>query len=114
MSNDWTEAGVKFDAGKPPMSLLDRYALEQTALVLAFGASKYQPHNWRGGIKHRRLIDAALRHLLAISDGEDTDPESGLPHAAHAMCCLQFLLWMQKHRPDLDDRYHHVTTEVPK
>lgn len=113
MSNP-NETGQKFDAGKPPMSLLDRYALEQIAQVLAFGANKYNADNWRGGIRHRRLIDAALRHLLAISDGEDIDPESGLPHAAHLGCCVMFLLWMQKHRPDLDDRFHHDTTEVPK
>jgi hypothetical protein len=94
------------------MSLLDRSALEEIAQVLAFGASKYGPDNWRGGIKHRRLIDAALRHLLAISDGEDVDPESGLPHAAHLGCCVMFLLWMQKNRSDLDDRFKQVTQEV--
>lgn len=111
--NTWTpEAGVKHDAGKPPMSLLDRHALEQIAQVLAFGARKYKADNWRGGIKHRRLIDAAMRHLLAIADGEDIDPESGLPHAAHLGCCTMFLLWMQKNRPDLDDRFKpQVTSE---
>lgn len=105
-------SGLKYDSGKPPVSLLDRYALEQIARVLGFGAKKYAADNWRGGIKHRRLIDAALRHLLAISDGEDTDPESGLPHAAHAGCCIMFLLWMQKNRPDLDDRWIHPEPET--
>jgi len=52
---------------------------------------------------HSRLIAAALRHTVAIADGEIVDPESGLPHAAHAMCCVMFLLWMQKNRPDLND-----------
>jgi len=52
---------------------------------------------------HSRLIAAALRHTVAIADGEIADPESGLPHAAHAMCCVMFLLWMQKNRPDLND-----------
>ena len=100
------EASLKDDSGKPPMELLDRYALEQTALVLAFGARKYAPHNWRKGIKHGRLLAAAMRHLLAIIDGEDVDPESGLSHAAHLSCCVMFLQWMQRHRPDLDDRWH--------
>lgn len=86
------------------MSLLDRYALEQIANVLAFGAKKYAKHNWRKGLEYSRLLDAALRHLLAFADGEDNDPESGLSHIAHAGCCVMFLLWMSRNRTDLDDR----------
>lgn len=97
-------AGVKFDYGKPPMHLLDSYAIEQLARVLEFGAKKYAEHNWRKGIAKTRLIAAALRHLFAYLRGEDTDPETGLSHAAHAMCCCMFLLGLE-HRKDLDDRY---------
>lgn len=103
--NDLTSTGNKFDAGKPPMSLIDRYALEQIAQVLAFGKGKYGAHNWRGGIAYSRLLDAALRHLYAIADGEDLDQETGLPHAAHAGCCIMFLLRMMRDRPELDDRF---------
>lgn len=99
------EGGVKFDQGKPPMSLLDRHAMEQIALVLAFGAQKYAAHNWRKGIAYSRLLDAALRHLFAFADGEDNDPESGLSHIAHAGCCIVFLLGMIEARPDQDDRH---------
>jgi len=102
----WTkEGGQKADTGKPPMSLLDRRALEEIAQVLAFGAGKYDAHNWRKGIRFTRLTDAALRHLMAFVDGENKDPETGLSHVAHASCCLMFLLWMEKNRPDLDDRF---------
>lgn len=97
--------GVKHDTGKPPMSLLDRHALEDVARVLAFGANKYAAHNWRQGIAYSRLLDAALRHLFAFAAGEDTDPESGLPHLAHAGCCVMFLQGMTHTRPDLDDRH---------
>lgn len=104
--NDWTaEAGQKLDTAKPPMDLLDRHALEQIAKVLAFGAQKYSAHNWRGGIRYSRLIAAAMRHLTAYNDGENTDPETGLSHLAHLGCCVMFLLWMEKHRSDLDDRW---------
>jgi hypothetical protein len=99
------ESGLKFDSGKPPMALLDRYAMEQIALVLAFGAQKYAAHNWRKGIAYSRLLDAALRHLFAFADGEDNDPESGLSHIAHAGCCIVFLLGMINARPDQDDRH---------
>lgn len=108
-----TETGNKYDDGKPPLSLLDRYALEQTAQVLAFGARKYDAHNWRGGIRYSRLSDAALRHLHAFIDGEDDDPESKLPHLAHAMCCVMFLLWTSRNRPDLDDRFASGTSAEP-
>lgn len=100
-----TAGGVKFDQGKAPMSLLDRKWLEGTAQVLSFGAEKYDAHNWRKGMPFTRVTDAALRHIMAFLDGEDLDPESGLPHLDHASCCLMFASNMHKTRPDLDDRY---------
>jgi hypothetical protein len=102
-------SGVKFDHGKPRMSLLSREALTQIAQVLSFGATKYDAHNWRGGMKWSRLLDAALRHLHAFIDGEDTDPETGLSHLAHASCCLMFLLEYQKNHQELDDRFKPKT-----
>lgn len=105
MNDSLKEAGLKADAEKPPVELLDPYALEQIALVLEFGRKKYAAHNWRGGIRFTRLIGAAIRHTFAILRGEDNDPESGLPHAAHLGCCAMFLIWMMQHRTDLDDRW---------
>lgn len=102
-----TEA-VKADQGKAPMSLLDRKWLEVTAQVLAFGAKKYAAHNWRKGMIHSRLLDAAIRHIYAFIDGEDLDPESGLPHLAHASCCLMFATNLFMTRPDLDDRFKEI------
>ena len=32
------------------------------------------------------------RHMGDWRLGEDIDPDSGLPHLAHAMCCLAMLL----------------------
>lgn len=98
----------KFDANKPRMDLLDAHAIEQLANVLGFGAQKYSAHNWRAGLNQSRLIAALLRHAFAHSRGEDTDPESGLPHIAHAMCCCMFLLGLAD-RADLDDRYKAPT-----
>ena len=106
-------SGVKYDQGKLPMHLLDRTALEAVAGVLQYGAVKYAPENWRGGIEYTRLIGAAMRHLHALNDCEDTDPESGHLNAAHAMCCLMMLIWMMKCRPDLDDRWRGQDVPVP-
>ncbi len=96
---------MKFDTEKPRMELLDPKALTGLGQVLTFGAKKYAAHNWREGIHYSRLIAAAQRHLLAIMDGEDIDPESGLMHVDHLGCCWMFLSNMMKTRPDLDDRY---------
>ena len=96
--------GDKLDQGKPRMDLLDPYAIDQLAHVLTFGAQKYAAHNWRKGLPKGRLIAAALRHLFSYLSGQDLDPESGLPHPAHAMCCCMFLLGLD-HRLDLDDRH---------
>jgi hypothetical protein len=97
-------SGIKHDGAKPNMSLLDPHALTELTKVLDFGAVKYAAHNWRQGISKSRLIAAALRHLFAYLSGEDKDPESGLSHVAHAMCCCMFLLGLE-HRPELDDRW---------
>lgn len=96
---------IKFDDQKPRMDLLDAYAIEQLSLVLTFGSRKYAAHNWRKGLSYSRLIAAALRHIFAYLMGEDKDPESGLSHIAHAMCCCMFLLGMSQMRPELDDRF---------
>ena len=97
--------GLKYDSGKAPLSLLDGDWLLGVARVLDFGKKKYAAHNWRQGIAISRLLDAALRHILAFNGGEDIDPESGLPHLDHASCCLMFAAGMMRTRPDLDDRY---------
>jgi hypothetical protein len=95
----------KHDDGKPAMELIDAEAMADLARVLEFGRRKYGAHNWRGGIGIGRLIGAALRHTFAFMRGEDTDPESGLPHLAHAMCSIMFAMWTVRHHPGLDDRW---------
>jgi len=104
------EGGVKHDAGKPPLSLIDRTALERIAEVLDFGKQKYGAHNWRKGFALSRLLDGGLRHLNAYADGEDVDSESQLSHVAHAACCCIFILGLQASGKLVDDR-HTAETE---
>jgi len=85
-------SGVKYDQGKPDLTLLDRAAMEEVATVLMFGAMKYGRSNWRGGIDKERLLAASLRHIMASNEGELLDPESGRSHLAHAICGLMFQL----------------------
>ena len=97
--------GKKNDFGKPPISLLHRNFIEGAAQVMAFGAGKYDRFNWCGGIEYTRLIDACMRHMVAFYDGEDIDPESGLPHIHHACASLNMLCGMTVLHPEKDDRY---------
>lgn len=85
--------GVKYDSEKPRMHLLPPKATIEVAKVLTFGAQKYDEENWRKLDKlQERYTSGALRHIFAHMDGEQLDPESGISHLAHALCCLLFKL----------------------
>jgi hypothetical protein len=96
---------TKYDELKPDYAQLPPTALESVVQVLSFGAAKYEAYNWRKGFKWTRLFSACNRHIFAWLKGEDLDPESGLPHLAHAICCLIFLLEHQLLNLGEDDRY---------
>lgn len=68
---------------------------DDAARVLEFGAQKYAAHNWRQGFKWSRVVSAVLRHWRAM-ETEHLDPESGLPHVAHALVNMMFLLEFQE------------------
>lgn len=102
------EAAQKFDTDKLQWSLLPMDALSLVVKVMMFGAKKYSVNNWRKGMEWTRLYDAAKRHMDAWLGGEDLDPESGLPHIAHAICCLLFALWYGLKGVGSDDRYKNI------
>jgi len=85
--------GRKDDFGKTRFDLLPWAALEQVAKVLTKGAEKYAPENWRKVDGWRwRYFRAAIGHLAKWRAGEKLDPEWGLPHLAHAACCILFMI----------------------
>ena len=89
--------GKKYDSGKPDWSLLPFKAVSETVDVLTFGDNKYGPENWR--LVHnakKRYLAAAFRHIVAYATGEKKDSESGLSHLSHALCCLLFILELEK------------------
>lgn len=87
------KSGLKLDSGKDQWSLLPFGVLRAVVKVLMYGAKKYAPNNWKYVKPKERYFDACQRHLVAWQDGEKNDPETGLSHLAHAICCLIFLLW---------------------
>ena len=100
-------SATKHDQSKVPLELLSPIALHKIAEVMAFGAKKYDAHNWRKGMKWSRLVGASLRHILAWASGEDKDPESGISHLCHAACCIMFLIEYEELKIGDDDRYKH-------
>jgi hypothetical protein len=87
---------MKHDQDKPRYDLLPPEAIEKMAQVLTFGAKKYAPDGWRHVPDALQRYQAAmLRHAFAMQRGEINDPESGLPHAAHIMCCAAFIVELQ-------------------
>jgi len=86
------------------MGALDPVGLEQMGLVAGMGAQKYDRFNFLRGYKWSLSIDALYRHLLSFLAGEDNDPESGLPHMAHAAWHAHALTGFLKRGIGTDDR----------
>lgn len=99
------ERAAKYNNGKPQLDLLPAEPLRQIARALEFGCQKYDKHNWRKGMPWTEAYAAACRHLLDFIEGEDFNPESGLPHVAHAGANILFLLQYMVDRVEWDDRY---------
>lgn len=80
-------AGAKLDAGKNRVGLVlgnFPHALWEVCRVGTFGAEKYTDNGWKD-VPHgqERYRDAAMRHWLKRSMGEEFDQESGIHHLAH-------------------------------
>ena len=95
--NQEEHVGRKHDSNKPRYSLLPTGTVNQVIQVLEYGAVKYEPENWQHVPSARtRYYDAAMRHIDDWWNGSEVDEESSLPHLAHAICCLLFLLWFDE------------------
>lgn len=97
-------AAARFNQQKPRMSLVPGSYVTYCAYGLTYGALKYAPDNWRKGFEWRSILDSFERHLQAFKDGEDIDPESGLPHLALMGCNLAFLIEHYDKGMGVDDR----------
>ena len=82
---------TKDDGGKIQPSLVPPRQLFNVTKVFTMGAVKYEPRNYQQCKEPERYYNAFMRHMLAWQLGEDLDPESGLPHLAHATTNLMIL-----------------------
>lgn len=105
--------GLRFNQGKLRYDLVHPKAHEDMVDVLTYGATKYDPNNWRRGLSWTSVIASLKRHLSAIEAGEDYDKETGLLHISHAACNAHFLNAFYYDFPQGDDR-HKKILEIPK
>lgn len=76
-------------------------------LSLAFleGDCKYGGYNYRvGGARASVYYSAMMRHMMAWWEGEEIDPDSGLPHPIKAMACLTIIMDTMLNENLVDDR----------
>jgi len=107
-------SGKKNDQKKLRLDLIPDTTITALGRVLTFGAEKYSDRNWEQGLNWSRVIGALKRHLLAIDQREDIDPESGLLHSEHLLANAAFLNHYYHTFPEGDDRpkryrkYHSI------
>jgi len=90
---------------KIPFHLWPETATILGSLGLLDGALKYGRTNWRvAGVRASIYYDACRRHLNKWFEGEDMDPDSGVPHLGHALACLAILADAQAAGKLNDDR----------
>ena len=80
---------MKSELAKWGKAVRDAKVTLGAAAVILAGA--YAPY----AVSADRYVKAAFRHLIAYSQGEVNDKESGLPHLAHLGCCVLFLLSLE-------------------
>ena len=85
--------------------LLPYAALDELARVYAFGAEKYEAHNYLRGYAWSLSLGALQRHVSRWAQGVDTDDETGLHHLAHAAWHCLALLMFAHHDLGTDDRW---------
>lgn len=92
---------------KIPFHLWPETATALGSLGLLDGALKYGRGNFRAvGVRASIYYDALRRHVNKWFEGEDVDPDSGLPHLAHALACLAILVDAQAANKLTDDRQY--------
>lgn len=92
---------------KLPLHLWPETATVLGCLGLLEGALKYGRSNFRAvGVKASIYYDAARRHLNAWFEGEELDPDSGLPHMAHVLACAAIIVEAQARGNLVDDRMY--------
>jgi hypothetical protein len=100
-----SETGGQKGSKPAQLGAVDPAAIMEVATVAGFGAMKYDAYNYTKGYDWSLSYNALQRHLHAFWAGEDTDPESGLPHLAHAAWHCLALITFLRNGVGTDDRF---------
>ena len=92
--------------GRKParFGLIPGEALWKVAELYGKGAEKYDDRNWERGYDWSLSFDALQRHAWQFWNGEDNDPESGMPHMASVVFHALALLTFAERHAEFDDR----------
>lgn len=94
-------------SNKLPLHIWPASATMYGALGLLDGYLKYGRSNWRhAGIRASIYFDAIARHMNVWFEGEEIDPDSGLPHLAHALATLAIIVDAKTCGKLIDDRQY--------
>lgn len=90
---------------KPRLALVPPALVLHTSEAMRNGAEKYDPYNYRQNpVLMTVYIEAAMRHLLSMLDGEDAAKDSKVLHAAHVAACMGVILDCTENGNMIDDR----------
>ena len=93
---------------KLPLHLWPTTASAMGCLALLNGALKYGRSNFRAvGVRASIYYDACMRHINAWFEGEECDPDDGVPHLSAALACLAVIVDAQAAGKLNDDRAHN-------
>lgn len=92
-------------SNKLPLHLWPSTATALGCIGMLNGMLKYGRSNFRAiGVRASIYVDACKRHLDAWFEGEECDPEDGVPHLAATLACLAILVDAQAAGKLNDDR----------
>lgn len=88
LSNPKDIVGVR----KAPLSTVSAVVIAEMGVAMLEGACKYGRHNYRAvGVRASVYYDAIQRHINAWWEGQDLDPDSGMPHLVKALTAISVL-----------------------
>ncbi len=90
---------------KIPLHLFPASAVALGSIGILNGALKYGRNNFRAEpVRASIYVDAAFRHLHAWFEGEEADPDDGVPHLGAVLANLAILVDAQVQQTLVDDR----------
>lgn len=100
------EKALRYNEGKLDWTLVDWESIEPLVKVMTYGWKKYTTpesdgrDNWKKPCDDpMQHIQSAFRHLIAISKGENIDPESGELHSGHVIANMMMYNYHTNGKP---------------